>query len=275
MALINCPECGNQMSDTAKKCPHCGYKEKKINKNIILGITLIILGIGALIISEFQLTMSRLYGYYTCDDEHFISAIILYLVMLGCGIWSAIIFYKQNKLISKVLIGLMSVAILVLLYQFTIDSKLSTSDEIRNREYQEYLTSKENEPTDTVKILGLDFIRKVMKNENISITRYQYLNEEKCAQDDSPFKQLDGLSMGFYDLSIGGPQVWVFFKNGEPRYMCRHGELSDSDIILHLIALWDDRSQSEKDLDRIKSNTYQEIQADPSYQRMMKRVRGY
>jgi hypothetical protein len=25
MALINCPECGNQISDTAKSCPHCGY----------------------------------------------------------------------------------------------------------------------------------------------------------------------------------------------------------------------------------------------------------
>ena len=32
MALINCPECGNQMSDTAKKCPHCGYKQKKTLK---------------------------------------------------------------------------------------------------------------------------------------------------------------------------------------------------------------------------------------------------
>lgn len=26
MALINCPECGKQISDTASKCPDCGYK---------------------------------------------------------------------------------------------------------------------------------------------------------------------------------------------------------------------------------------------------------
>lgn len=26
MALINCPECGHQMSDTAKQCTNCGYK---------------------------------------------------------------------------------------------------------------------------------------------------------------------------------------------------------------------------------------------------------
>lgn len=25
MALINCPECGKEISDTAVSCPHCGY----------------------------------------------------------------------------------------------------------------------------------------------------------------------------------------------------------------------------------------------------------
>lgn len=34
MALITCPECGQQVSDTAKSCPHCGYVLKKtINVN--------------------------------------------------------------------------------------------------------------------------------------------------------------------------------------------------------------------------------------------------
>jgi DNA-directed RNA polymerase subunit RPC12/RpoP len=28
MALINCPECGNQVSDKAKQCIHCGYPLK-------------------------------------------------------------------------------------------------------------------------------------------------------------------------------------------------------------------------------------------------------
>ena len=34
MALINCPECGKEISDTANKCPHCGYVRKSILKNI-------------------------------------------------------------------------------------------------------------------------------------------------------------------------------------------------------------------------------------------------
>ena len=32
MALINCPECQNEVSEHAKLCPHCGYhiKQKKL-----------------------------------------------------------------------------------------------------------------------------------------------------------------------------------------------------------------------------------------------------
>lgn len=33
MALINCPECSKEISDTVKVCPHCGYKIKKINNH--------------------------------------------------------------------------------------------------------------------------------------------------------------------------------------------------------------------------------------------------
>lgn len=34
MALINCPECGHQMSDTAKRCPNCGYSNFRNNEII-------------------------------------------------------------------------------------------------------------------------------------------------------------------------------------------------------------------------------------------------
>ena len=30
MALIKCKECKKEISDSAKQCPHCGYKKKKI-----------------------------------------------------------------------------------------------------------------------------------------------------------------------------------------------------------------------------------------------------
>ena len=43
MALIKCKECGKEISDTAKKCPYCGFKEKGSKKFIIVVISIILL----------------------------------------------------------------------------------------------------------------------------------------------------------------------------------------------------------------------------------------
>lgn len=56
MALINCPECSKEISDTVARCPHCGYKiKRKKGKKVlkILGITVgsvIALLIAALVV---------------------------------------------------------------------------------------------------------------------------------------------------------------------------------------------------------------------------------
>lgn len=62
MALIECPECNKQVSETAKTCPHCGYKLnadkiKRRNKTILWVILICILvaaaiGIPAYIANE-------------------------------------------------------------------------------------------------------------------------------------------------------------------------------------------------------------------------------
>ena len=42
MALVKCSECGKEMSDAIKKCPNCGYKnKKKLNKKKIVIYTII------------------------------------------------------------------------------------------------------------------------------------------------------------------------------------------------------------------------------------------
>lgn len=43
MALINCPVCGKEISETAAVCPNCGAKRKK--KHTALAIVLIVLGV--------------------------------------------------------------------------------------------------------------------------------------------------------------------------------------------------------------------------------------
>ena len=46
MALIKCPECDKDISDTIKKCPNCGYKFKKeINKKYIVIISIIVIAV--------------------------------------------------------------------------------------------------------------------------------------------------------------------------------------------------------------------------------------
>ena len=44
MALIKCKECKKEISDTAKQCPHCGYKKKKVRLFWPIIIILIIIG---------------------------------------------------------------------------------------------------------------------------------------------------------------------------------------------------------------------------------------
>jgi len=66
MALINCPECKNQISDSAKKCPHCGYSIKSENTrtelgnvetNTAAGVIYIFIGIVAIIAGLFMLVI--------------------------------------------------------------------------------------------------------------------------------------------------------------------------------------------------------------------------
>lgn len=34
MALIECEECGNQVSDKAKSCPNCGFEKKSFTQSL-------------------------------------------------------------------------------------------------------------------------------------------------------------------------------------------------------------------------------------------------
>lgn len=58
MALIKCPECGKEISDTVKSCPHCGYKikiskTKNSRMRIMYAIIVIILVIGIIVLTAY------------------------------------------------------------------------------------------------------------------------------------------------------------------------------------------------------------------------------
>lgn len=84
MAIIKCPECNKEMSDTVKKCPHCGYKIKnKSKKNkitiiliVVIAIILVICiikAIGNIKISLFGTDYSILNLLFSNSDEEEIS----------------------------------------------------------------------------------------------------------------------------------------------------------------------------------------------------------
>lgn len=79
--------------------------------------------------------------------------------------------------------------------------------------------------------------------------------------------------MGLYDIDNNKHQIWVFFKNGKPYCMFEYDKNSfqDRDVILFLLDKWDNGGDKLKGT--LRNNAI--IESSPSYQRMMRRVRGY
>lgn len=73
MAMVTCPECGKEISDSAPSCPHCGYikaptenlrstKLSEPKKNKFLGIAYIVCGVAAIIGGIF--TIAIIIGFF-------------------------------------------------------------------------------------------------------------------------------------------------------------------------------------------------------------------
>lgn len=82
MALIKCPECGQQVSDRAKKCPHCGYvlttptsNSTKRNRNkrwiiiAVLVLILIIVGVASTFFINKETPAPKVSSELVKDDE--------------------------------------------------------------------------------------------------------------------------------------------------------------------------------------------------------------
>lgn len=76
MALVSCPECGKQISDSTPACPHCGYQfsvsgrpsspaPTKIGdseQNLVVGIVLVVLGVLCIPVALFAFIAFSLFG---------------------------------------------------------------------------------------------------------------------------------------------------------------------------------------------------------------------
>ncbi len=50
MALINCPECGREISSSAPSCPHCGAKISSLASDILLLVLGVFIALGIYVI---------------------------------------------------------------------------------------------------------------------------------------------------------------------------------------------------------------------------------
>lgn len=97
MALINCPECGKEISDSSGVCIHCGYvlenkvispkRDKKSNKYVILAgivVTIVILCAVGILVYERVIVPKHNYenAVETLESGDYDSAILLFTGMI-------------------------------------------------------------------------------------------------------------------------------------------------------------------------------------------------
>ena len=136
MALIKCPECNKEISDSVDTCIHCGYRLN--NKKMSLNISdFIKLGFPMLLV--FILKKPVLYFfYYSCkflglNTNSKIIGTYLYSIF-HIGILIVIFYFLYSKIIKikdkyKIIISLVVVAILTSMTVFIIPSGKSNNQE--------------------------------------------------------------------------------------------------------------------------------------------------
>ena len=116
MALIKCPDCGKEFSDSAKQCPNCGYKnkvERKINYSLIKReINYSLIGGGLLImLGLFQslvvIPNNNLGIYY--EPVTYIFLLILGIVLIIAGGILISKKYEKAKKITYIAAGVILV----------------------------------------------------------------------------------------------------------------------------------------------------------------------
>ena len=79
MALIRCPECGKEISDSAQVCPNCGCKTELGNQNEIMKTSLLV-DIGFTVLGIICAIFAFV-AYYTVSTDAFVVLIILAAVL--------------------------------------------------------------------------------------------------------------------------------------------------------------------------------------------------
>lgn len=113
MALIKCPECGEEISDQAISCPKCGLPIKRTDfekrkENYLNGLSLLLGGIGFAVLWFFSSVsfagymigedfFNIAYGYYDVSIEYILRILIPYLYIIIAVVIGGIGIIKMIK----------------------------------------------------------------------------------------------------------------------------------------------------------------------------------
>ena len=121
MALIECPECGHEVSDTAETCPNCGYRLKSQTNNL------------SSFNEETQQRIAR------AIKNRYITNILACSLMIACGVFLIIfgISFKDGFLtLPLCLMGgfvvLVSLPILIVVIKKTNPDTIGVNDVVKN-----------------------------------------------------------------------------------------------------------------------------------------------
>lgn len=114
MALINCPECGKELSDKALTCPHCGYpvkqqKETRYSLSVgrpsangfatFLQVCAVICWIGGLIIAIAGANITTITSYYNSKTEFSFGT---FLTLLVPYVIYGVLFLCMSTVVSQI-----------------------------------------------------------------------------------------------------------------------------------------------------------------------------
>lgn len=234
MALINCPECGHQMSDTAKKCPNCGYNLKPVDtKSWTLGVLLVIIGLSLIVFSF--ITMAN-WGWGSIDytTGSFLVGCLIYVIgfvamFLGCKMLNKVFSYSRQTFIGLACVCVVALIIFFLSFGFRSYTKAEgyCNKQREERVEQEQLLLEQSSPKARK---GWEYFIENVKNKETRLLRIQ-----EQLDDISSVIGIKNTSIVLYTVEDYGDtyNVWVFFKGNNPKDMAltKMGEyLNESQI---------------------------------------------